>query len=1711
MIQLYAKGTVDFSVRGITLAALKGSVTFQDNGRFDLDVTVPVQDGISYDYGMILRASVPEQHVPAITLGTVSYYTANSSTNIVKTPPVTRKISYNAWEWDKEYDIGAKVSYKPDNTQGTKNYRAKTAITGGNTKYAPSALPQCWDEISGQTTTGGEVVTTIAAGTVVMKTDDFNNAWFECATLDGKTGYVRIADVTATGETETRVIPAQTITAQSFEITEIEKSLDGKQITLHAEHVSYGLGRCVLGDCSLVGVNPATALLFIQGAMKEEYAGGLYTNLTEETITADWSWKNAQSAILDPKAGLLQFTAGQLIRNDRDVYLISKGEPVPKYQVTYGTNLRGVTWDGGITDMVTRVYPTAQAEDGRTILLPEEHIDTVRVVPFIRPEVLNTGLKVGTKEKQSDGTEIELTESIVYDRMREAANNRFNVDECDKADIRLEVDWIHLPDTEEYKEFAALINAAPGEWVTVKAGPMGISETIQLTGYTWDAVMDRYEKATFGKNKVSSGVASYDLQTGAVTGRALAAGSVSGQNLQANSITAREIEAGSVTADKIASRSIQTDLLAANAITANEIAAEAVTAAKIHAGAVTAEKIASNTITANQIAAGAITTVLLAADAVTADKIAANAISADKIAAGAVTAAKIDAGAITAEKIAAGAVSAGKIAAGTITADRVNATDLNAWHATLHTARVDNGYINNADINYARIKDATLGTAIIDTSITEQGIADRLYINRLLITYGQMVEATIGDLVIGASDGNYYHVDVEWDEYGEPSLVPTRVATPSAAEIAAGHTTGGQTIIGNIGTFAELSSENFYAINSIIDRITARRIDVDQLWAREAFVQKLMVQDISSNTYIQSVVGDWQSESTITQEINSISSRISQLGYGTIFYSETEPSHDNLVPGDIWIEPISDNTWNDISEYTWDELASMSWEQVAGKYRMYVWTGDKFKILYDNLIVTELQTEINQTAYAVTLKADLSTVDTLSGQVSDFSAVLEVQAEAITAAVESVTLKASNYRQLNDPAQDPEVELHEGDIWTKALGNGLWSGVAEYTWDELSNYTWDEIAGASMYVWSGTEWIQISDYGAMIQNRTLIEQTDKQISLLAVQTDTLGDRVSENKAQIIIQSDRITQEVERATNAENGKISKTSQYQTADAIVTEAVSQAASAASGTYLQKTTQYQTAQAIVNEAVSQAASSASGAYLAKTTQYQTAESIKNEAVRASGQAADLKYLAQSPDYKTVSQIIAKSQEQANNAATSAKNASIAKTETYQSAEAIVNTAVAAIDNVPIFNTSSAYNVGAVVVYQGAMYKFTAYHAPGAWNPSQARKIGVGSSYIAQTNKYQTADQIVSEANSYVDGQLASYSTITQTSEAISAYVTNHAYGIQSGIDITAEGIDISGSKHVIISSGSLFKVSSSGFGVDSTNANYVIWAGASAAANAPFRVAPNGRVYLTKLMIVDEQGQNPQEFNLSTNMWKLWYETIRSSTITRDSAGYCTSFQLSNGTTVNFNSAGMVTLSGAWTDNWTRYTVTAKDRAGRVIGTQTSGPVTADMTNAQIKTALENSDTHKTDLLIEADGEDILVRTIDASGVYSQGWNASAAAVTLTGGWTDNWTKYTVTAKDGNGNVIGTKSSGAVTADKTDAQIKSAIEAASDHKTILSVAADGEDIVVRTIDASGVWANAWAASRNAMGKWNGGAGSTLYYFNQSTLRYEVAVGSGTHWYYT
>ena len=170
----------------------------------------------------------------------------------------------------------------------------------------------------------------------------------------------------------------------------------------------------------------------------------------------------------------------------------------------------------------------------------------------------------------------------------------------------------------------------------------------------------------------------------------------------------------------------------------------------------------------------------------------------------------------TRSKIAAGAVETDKLAAGAVTADKISTTDLDAINAKLGTASIAQAEIEVADINFAHIKDLNAQSAYFGQTIFDEGIGGKLYVPRLNVGYAQMVGATIGDLVIQASNGNYYGIDVDM-----AGNVTATQRTVSAAEIAAGHTTDGRTLVLGTDILAtDLTTENIYASHALMDEIT---------------------------------------------------------------------------------------------------------------------------------------------------------------------------------------------------------------------------------------------------------------------------------------------------------------------------------------------------------------------------------------------------------------------------------------------------------------------------------------------------------------------------------------------------------------------------------------------------------------------------------------------------------------------------------------------------------------------------------------------------------------------------------------------------------------------------------------------------------------------------------------------------------------------------
>lgn len=219
--------------------------------------------------------------------------------------------------------------------------------------------------------------------------------------------------------------------------------------------------------------------------------------------------------------------------------------------------------------------------------------------------------------------------------------------------------------------------------------------------------------------------------------------------------------------------------------------------------------------------------------------------------------AALQAESVTAEKLAAQSITAEKIKTG-----ELDAITINAVAAKIATLKAQDIETDSLAAALAAFTVVTAGTATFDRATVQHlvaaalnlefGTAEEVFIQNLRVAYGQMVQATIGNLMIKASDGNYYRIDVDAD--GNVSAV---LSTVTEDEIEAGITEDQRVILATDITANSLSTSNLLATYALINKIDAAQIDVDQLFAREAFINKLSTSTITNDTNIQMLIGKY--------------------------------------------------------------------------------------------------------------------------------------------------------------------------------------------------------------------------------------------------------------------------------------------------------------------------------------------------------------------------------------------------------------------------------------------------------------------------------------------------------------------------------------------------------------------------------------------------------------------------------------------------------------------------------------------------------------------------------------------------------------------------------------------------------------------------------------------------------------------------------------
>jgi phage minor structural protein len=239
------------------------------------------------------------------------------------------------------------------------------------------------------------------------------------------------------------------------------------------------------------------------------------TNISDTTVTQDWSWKNAAFALLDPDTGVVPNIKARLIRDNNDFFLLQNAELDNGYRIEYGGNMIGVNWDVDVEEVVTRIIPKCKDASGNDLFLPEQWIDADNADDYaaLRMSVMDCDYQEGKEYKDEEGQTETLTKERCYELMRADVAKAYDVDKVNQATFSLSVEFVNLGDTEEYKQYKGLQRLNLYDTVHIKHGKLGLESDMQMKAYVWDCILQRYISAEFGDafESVGGDIPGYEL------------------------------------------------------------------------------------------------------------------------------------------------------------------------------------------------------------------------------------------------------------------------------------------------------------------------------------------------------------------------------------------------------------------------------------------------------------------------------------------------------------------------------------------------------------------------------------------------------------------------------------------------------------------------------------------------------------------------------------------------------------------------------------------------------------------------------------------------------------------------------------------------------------------------------------------------------------------------------------------------------------------------------------------------------------------------------------------------------------------------------------------------------------------------------------------------------------------------------------------------
>ena len=277
--------------------------------------------------------------------------------------------------------------------------------------------------------------------------------------------------------------PSARRTNQAFRIYKITKPMHGK-VTISAPHTSYQLSWIPVAP--MTATNLTNALAYLKSGAVESCPFTFSADFTSDNDFAIPLPSSIRSYLGGRAGSILDIYGGEWEFDNYQVKLHRARGEDNGYTIQYGKNLTTLTQEENIQNTYTGIYPYWGSE-GTTVTLAEKvvYAPTAANFPFQRPLVIDFSDKF-------DGMPSEA-QLRTYTQQYIAANN------IGIPAVNLKIDFVNLPDTEEYKDLLAGVeNLDLCDQVAVIFAKLGISTKSKVVDIVWNVLTERYDSIQVG-------------------------------------------------------------------------------------------------------------------------------------------------------------------------------------------------------------------------------------------------------------------------------------------------------------------------------------------------------------------------------------------------------------------------------------------------------------------------------------------------------------------------------------------------------------------------------------------------------------------------------------------------------------------------------------------------------------------------------------------------------------------------------------------------------------------------------------------------------------------------------------------------------------------------------------------------------------------------------------------------------------------------------------------------------------------------------------------------------------------------------------------------------------------------------------------------------------------------------------------------------------